>query len=286
MKPRLGQHFLKNKENLRKIVKTLEIKAGETIIEIGAGHGELTKEIKKQNVKSKIIAIEKDKKLAEILKNSFANTKDSQGEYRENSHHLSIEVIQGDALKILSSVVAGYQLSGVSGQMSDVKIVGNIPYYITGHLLRILSEIEPKPILVVLTIQNEVAERIAARPPKMNLLAAITQFWAEPKIIGYIPKKDFSPPPKVDSAILKLTLKTHSPTDELKPKTYYSFVKILFKQPRKTILNNLLASKIALKPHLLKIFYNLGIEPNDRPQNLDVDKIQKLAQVLRLEKSD
>jgi 16S rRNA (adenine1518-N6/adenine1519-N6)-dimethyltransferase len=280
MGARLGQHFLKNKAVLRKIVAALDLKDNDTVVEIGAGHGELTKKIKKQNAKSKIIAIEKDKKLAENLRNSFVNAESPQCEYCKNSHHSHIEVIQGDVLKILSSVIAGCQLSGVGGQMLNVKIVGNIPYYLTGHLLRILSEVEPKPISVVLTIQKEVAERIAAQPPKMNLLAAITQFWAEPKIVGYIPKKDFSPPPKVDSAIIKLTPKTQN----LKPKTYYSFVKILFKQPRKTVRNN-------LRDHfnnrqIEEIMASVDLKPEIRPQNLDVNKISKLARISFLKKSN
>ncbi len=185
-KQRLGQNFLINGVKLRKIVETLDLKSDDTIIEIGPGHGELTEELRIQNLEFRVIAVEKDKKLAENLKEKFA-------------HDENIKIIEADILKILPQIPKSYVLNSKS-----YKIVGNIPYYITGHLLRIVSELKNKPSLIVLTVQKEVAERICAEPPKMNLLAASVQFWAEPKIIDYISKKDFRPQPKVDSAIIKL----------------------------------------------------------------------------------
>src|SRR3989344_6086795 len=190
----LGQHFLKNKAKIKKIVEALNLENGDTVIEIGPGHGELTDELGIMNNELRIIAIEKDKNLFKYLKNKFSQDK-------------NIEIIEGDILKIFPSII-----HNSSFIIQNYKIVGNIPYYITGYLLRILGELEKKPSLIVLTIQKEVAERICAirqaqGKPKMNLLAASVQFWAEPKIIGYISKKDFRPAPKVDSAIIKLAIK-------------------------------------------------------------------------------
>ncbi|MEK7555545.1 MAG: 16S rRNA (adenine(1518)-N(6)/adenine(1519)-N(6))-dimethyltransferase RsmA [Patescibacteria group bacterium] len=285
---KLGQHFLINKNKIDKIIDALELKPKDTIIEIGPGHGELTLPLARnfQFLISnfQIIAVEKDKKLAENLKRKFASEK-------------NIKIINDDILKILSKVPKSYILNSKS-----YKIVGNIPYYITGYLLRIIGELtaspqrgesrpkisgrKNKPSLIVLTIQKEVAERIVAKPPKMNLLAASVQFWAKPEIIDYIPKKDFRPAPKVDSAIIKLTPKTK--TQNLTPKTYYSFIKFLFKQPRKTIMNNLEfriknlelrgKNKQKLKQKLLKI----GINPQDRPQNLSVEKIKQLSKTIKV----
>ena len=170
--------------------------------------------------------------------------------------------MEGDALKILPSLIENCKL-----KIENYKVVGNIPFYITGFLLRVLSELEPKPERIVLTVQKEVAARIAARPPKMNLLAASVQFWAEPEITGIIPKSDFSPQPKVDSAILKITPKKTG----AKPENYYPLIKTLFKQPRKTILNNLLAGYAIPKEKLIKILELANINPNDRPQNLGLN---------------
>ena len=265
----LGQHFLINKDKLREIVETLELKSGDAVIEIGPGHGELTDELRIKNNELRIIAIEKDKKLADSLKEKFSGNK-------------NIKIIHADVLKILPSII-----HNSSFIIRGYKIVGNIPYYITGYLLRILGELENKPLLIVLTVQKEVAERICGAPPKMNLLAASVQFWAEPKIVDYISKRDFQPRPKVDSAIIKLTPKPST----LNVKPYYRLIKILFKQPRKTILNNLLNAdlrgferrltqidrKVDRKEKIKEKLDKLGINPNARPQDLSIQQIKKLV---------
>ena len=109
----------------------------------------------------------------------------------------------------------------------------------------------------------------------MNLLAASVQFWAEPKIIGYVSRKDFSPPPKVDSAIIELKIKNY----ELRIKdNYYRIIKILFKQPRKTILNNLLSGiGDKNKEEIVEKLKKAGIDPRARPQNLSIEQIIELS---------
>jgi 16S rRNA (adenine1518-N6/adenine1519-N6)-dimethyltransferase len=122
----------------------------------------------------------------------------------------------------------------------------------------------------------------------MNLLAASVQFWAEPEIVDYISKKDFKPRPKVDSAIIKFNIKTSDVlrTSDVQKLKYYQLIKILFKQPRKTILNNLINlktsdfSKIDVnirKSDILKSLNKVGINPQDRPQNLTIEQIKKLS---------
>jgi 16S rRNA (adenine1518-N6/adenine1519-N6)-dimethyltransferase len=279
----LGQHFLKNKAKLRKIVDALELKDGDIVIEIGPGHGELTNEIvskfKSLKVENfKIIAIEKDKELAEKLKEKFKQDK-------------NIEIIEGDALKALPQIIQDYRL-----QTTNYKLVGNIPYYITGYLFRIMGELEIKPKLIVLLIQKEVAERVCALrqaqgKPQMNLLAASVQFWAEPKIIGYVPRNDFEPAPKVDSTIIKLLPVTSQLLSRLKcnREKYYKFIKILFKQPRKTIVNNLLGirkqelvnskqgTEVNNKEEIIGKLNKVGVEPRARPQDLSIEQIIKLS---------
>lgn len=291
----LGQHFLINKDKLREIADALDLKFGETVIEIGPGHGELTDELRRMNHELKIIAIEKDGNLAELLKEKFAvdknvdlirsrsflTTADTQA-YRAS---IRVEIIEGDALKILPELIRGLK-------NKNFKIVGNIPYYITGYLLRIFGELENKPSLVVLLIQKEVAERICPPSPglrrtgakswKMNLLAASVQFWAEPEIVGYVPRKNFQPAPEVDSAIIKLT--TKGGKRKVGSEKYYEFIKILFRQPRKTILNNLKPKTKNLKPEdlnfIIQKIESIGVNPQDRPQDLSVEEIKKLAESL------
>ncbi len=282
MGQKLGQHFLVNKNKIQKIVEALELKNNDVVVEIGPGHGELTGELANwligKKLKTKIIAIEKDKILAKDLKEKFKDNK-------------NIEISEGDALKIIPEL--SYKL-----QVTSYKLTGNIPYYITGKLLRILSESGNKPSIIVLTIQKEVAERICGikagslnshgrvriaegRRPKaryshaMNLLAAIVQFWAEPKIVGYISRHDFKPAPKVDSAIIRLTTYGQQLTTEETEK-YYKFVRALFKQPRKTIINNLRPATNNSQL-LTKKIQLTSVNPNDRPQNLSLAQIKDLS---------
>ncbi len=259
----LGQHFLINKNKLRKIIEVLDLKLNDTIIEIGPGHGELTRELKVKSLKLKVVALEKDKKFVQVLQKKFASDR-------------NIKIIEGDVLKILKSYVL---------ILKSYKLVGNIPYYITGYLLRILGELKNKPLLTVLTIQKEVAKRICALrqaqgKPKMNLLAASVQFWAEPEIIDYISRRDFKPQPKVDSAIIRLDPKPFT----LNAKPYYKFIKVLFKQPRKTILNNLVEAnkreylrEKMRKEEIIKKLTQAGINPSNRPQNLTLKQLLKLS---------
>ncbi|MCL5733681.1 MAG: 16S rRNA (adenine(1518)-N(6)/adenine(1519)-N(6))-dimethyltransferase RsmA [Patescibacteria group bacterium] len=275
MRTKLGQNFLINKKALETIARELEIKDDETIIEIGPGHGELTEEILARNKKItkqiqrkdgrvNLIAIEKDATLAQELRNKIYDLGIK-----------NVEIVEGDALKVLPSLIRNPQ-SAISN--FNYKIAGNIPYYITGYLLRILGELETKPSLAILTIQKEVAERLAAKPPKMNLLAAATQFWSKPEIISYLPKEYFKPEPEVDSAVVKFLIRNPQPA--INPEDYYRFIKIIFKQPRKTILNNLSAGLNLPKEEISKIITGEKIPPADRPQNLNVEQILKLSEKL------
>jgi len=281
--PKLGQHFLINKKKIKKIIEALELKKGDTVIEIGPGHGEITLPLARNFQfpisNFQIIAIEKDEKLFEHLKKKLNFNK-------------NVAIIHGNALKILSQITQNSLLrsSSPEGQLKtqNYKLVGNIPYYITGRLLRILGELENKPSLIVLTVQKEVAERLIAQPPKMNLLAASVQFWAKPEIIGYISKKDFRPVPKVDSAIITLT-PIAADNKQIDPDKYYHLIKILFKQPRKTILNNILEAEkrgfmriieADKRGFLTKKLHKIGINPQDRPQNLTIKQIIKLSSIL------
>ncbi len=287
MSRKLGQHFLIKRSAIQKIIAALELNAGETIVEIGPGKGALTIPLAEQCAKigCKVIGIEKDPRLAEDLEFRIQNLGNAK-------------IIHGDALKVLANPEFYILYSGF------FKVVGNIPYYITGKLLRILSELENKPALTVLTIQREVAERICAHPPKMNptrrkcpmcgmnLLAAAVQFWAEPKIISYLKPSNFSPPPKVESAIIKLATRVQPLTTREAEKNYYKLIKIIFKQPRKTLLNNLTSGlpSVALakgglsvdKSKIAEILAKNGLPVNTRPQDLSLEKLSTLSHFFSL----
>ncbi|MDP1706653.1 MAG: 16S rRNA (adenine(1518)-N(6)/adenine(1519)-N(6))-dimethyltransferase RsmA [bacterium] len=263
MGQKLGQNFLKNASKIGEIVKNLNINPGDILIEIGPGHGALTLPIL-EAIKSlkdtKLIAIEKDPVLADSLKEKIGNNP-------------KFSLITDDIRKILPNLTQDHQLMA-----GEYKIVGNIPYYLTGFLLRQLEEIVLKPQIIVLTIQKEVAERIIAQPPKMNLLAASVQFWSEPKIISFISRKEFQPAPKVDSAIIELKPKLENFPE--KSITYYQTIKKIFRQPRKTIKNNIRDGYKNIENGVFEKIEKTGIKTGDRPQNLSLKQLKEISGML------
>lgn len=269
---KLGQHFLKNPDVLEKIISGVAPQKNDVVIEIGPGHGELTVPLieKLSEFDGNLTSIEKDNELADVLITKYSESK-------------NFAVVKGDALKLLPEVITSATESAITKNPSRrYKIIGNIPYYITGKLLRVISELENKPERAVFMVQNEVAERVCAVAPDMNRLAASVQFWAHPEIIAFVPKKDFSPPPKVDSAVMLLTTRTgedeHAKT--IHATHYYSAVRSIFAQPRKTLLNNISeAKRDASKEKIVGILNDMGIAHDIRPQNLKIEQIIAIARV-------
>lgn len=260
-KKSLGQHFLINKKALLTVAESLKISAGDTIIEVGPGHGELTDLLIASPAK-KIIAIEKDHELAELLKEKYRSaltTKDISDR---------ITVLEGDALKDLTLIIASLTTPYV--------LAGNIPYYITGYLLRIVGDIKNKPLRTTFTIQKEVALRICSTAPDMNRLAACVQIWGTPHIAMKLKPNDFNPPPSIDSAIIVVETKANSLTGTALA-NYYETVGILFQQPRKTILNNLSDGFDIPKEKALTLLTQVNLLGTERPENLTIETIQKIS---------
>lgn len=260
----LGQHFLNDAGGsiAKKMITALAPLRGETVIEIGPGRGALTRPLAAACKKNgaRLIAIEKDARLAVALEEEFK--KSGAGD--------EVRIISGDALALLKS---SHALPEV-GKSDRYKIIGNIPYYLTAHLLRVIGEQEALPANCILMMQKEVAERIMAEPPKMNRLAASVQFWAEPKTIASVSRENFIPVPKVDSAVIALTTRERR-EKSLEAKRYYAALRALFAQPRKTILNNLAA--YADKKTGAEKLFGLHLDPGARPQDLAVDEVSAIA---------
>ena len=259
---RLGQNFLIDKNVLRKIIEAADIKSTDTILEVGPGIGTLTKELAEKA--SRVIAIEKDPKMVEILKETLKSFN-------------NVEIIQGDILKINA---IDYQL-----QTTNYKLVANIPYYLTSPLIRKFLEDPPShkatdgqgknpPQEIILMIQKEVAQRICAKPPKMSLLAVSVQFYAEPKIISYVSKNCFLPAPKVDSAIIKIVpQKKQNISSDL----FFTVVKAGFSQPRKQLVGNLSKNLKINKEKTTAWMLKNKVEPNKRAEALNIDDWMNLT---------
>ncbi len=282
MRARLGQHFLKNTQIASEIVSALEIKEGEIVIEIGSGTGALTQGLVREinDFGGRLIAIEKDPALVEELARNFQFFLRPRAQDRGAIfNQLSITgsaIIEGDAIKKLAEVVEALG-------NKNYKIIGNIPFYITGKIFRIIGDLEQKPETVVMMIQKEVAERLVSLPPKMNLLAASVQFWAKTEILRVVSRQEFQPKPEVDSAVIRLTAKKQK-RSRLETENYYKLLKIVFKQPRKTILNNLRGGGEAIDIERIKNFFaERGVGTDGRPQDLGVNFLEELADFLTQE---
>ena len=256
-KKSLGQNFLVNRGVLDKIVAAAEIQKDDIILEVGPGTGNLTEKL--ASVAKKVIAVEKDRRLIGQLKIKF----------EKNGN---IEIIEKDILK--------FNPEQYSLKNGGYKIVANIPYYITSHFLKTVFTKWLQPKLIVLMIQKEVAQRIMAKPPHMNLLALSVQFYAEPKIVGYVSRGSFQPMPKVDSAIIKLTPKNNNRLLTIDNGHFFKVIRAGFSEKRKQLLNNLAKNFDTTKEKIKNIFSSAGIKEKARAENLSLQEWEKLAELL------
>jgi len=256
LRPRkgLGQNFLVDEAVLRRIIAVAEIAPGDCIVEVGAGLGTLTAALIEHG--GRVIAVEVDERLAEVLRSRLG---DSPG----------LTVFVGD---ILEAQIDELLRDAWSTPPAEYKVVANIPYYITSALLRHLLEGRPRPGLIVLMVQKEVAQRIVAQPGDMSLLAVSVQFYGQASIAARVPARAFYPAPKVDSAIVRI--QTH-PRLALSPNEVEPFFRIVragFSQRRKQ-LHNALAHGLALSPPVVsEAMGEAGIETRTRAQALSVEQ--------------
>jgi 16S rRNA (adenine1518-N6/adenine1519-N6)-dimethyltransferase len=266
----LGQHFILSKKALAQMVAAAEIKKNDTIIEVGSGLGTLTQELVKiphpfsKGGGLKIIAIEKDPKMINILEETLAG-------------HKNIKIVQADVrnLWVSETYKFGDKL-GIKIAKNKYKIVANLPYYISNLIIRKFLESKNPPKLMVLMIQKEVAQRICGM--RMNLLAISVQFYADVKIVDYVPAEAFWPKPKVDSAIIKIVPTGGQP--QKMRRAFFAVVKAGFSQPRKQLIGNLAKKLKVPREKLFEIFKNLNISERVRAENLSLEQWRSLANSL------
>ncbi|MBU1292426.1 ribosomal RNA small subunit methyltransferase A [Patescibacteria group bacterium] len=253
---RLGQNFLIDNNILDKIIITANLSKQDTVLEIGSGLGTLTKELAQKA--KKVITIEKDKKLTEILKQELKDY--------ENVELIEADILRSDLCK------------GRTSKLKDYKVVSNLPYYITSPVIRMLLESDNPPQEMILMVQKEVAQRICAKPPKMNLLAVATQFYANPKIIFSVSKNSFWPRPKIDSAIIKIEVRHQQMSDLEKDsiKKFFQVVKAGFSSPRKQLANNFYTKLSIPREQIKEALAECGLPHQARAENLSVENWQKL----------
>ena len=255
---KLGQNFLINESIIYDIVKKANVTKEDVVIEIGPGLGSLTKEL--INNAKKVIAIELDPNMIDILKSRFGIFD-------------NFEVIYGDVLKIdLEELIKGYD---------SVKVVANLPYYITTPIIMKLLEDKLKIKSITVMVQKEVGERICAthKDKEYGAITVSVQYYSEPQIIIDVPKENFLPAPEVDSCVIRLDMR-EKPLVSLKDeKLFFRLVKGAFTQRRKTINNSLTCSGKS-KEEIIAALNKLGIDSKLRAENLSIQKYADIANTL------
>jgi 16S rRNA (adenine1518-N6/adenine1519-N6)-dimethyltransferase len=249
-KKSLGQHWLNDDNSLNQIISLANLSSTDLVVEIGPGTGSLTKLL--VDKVAKVIAIELDESLSDYLRTlKLAN--------------LLVENI--DVLKFNFE------------QLREYKVVANIPYYLTGKIIKEISQLNNRPELVVLLVQKEIADRLSAEPGNLSVLGLTAQYFWQVSRGPIITADKFEPPPKVDSQIIKLLPKELS----LPPKQQeqlFRLIKIGFSSKRKTILNNLRHGYRVNKELISEILKNSNIDKDRRPQTLSLIEWQELSEAI------
>ena len=253
-KKSLGQNFLVDPNGLNKVLQAAQLSPEDTVLEIGAGLGSLTYLLAQQA--KYVVAVELDKRLIPPLTEVLAGFE-------------NIKIKQGDMLELSPDALLG---------TARYVVVANIPYYITSALIRHLLEADHKPTRMVLTVQQEVAERILARDGKMSLLALSVQVYGKPELKARIPAGCFYPPPEVDSAVLSIELYEEPlfPSESLD--LFFTLAHAGFAQKRKTLRNTLATGMNESPAWAEKLLTAAGIDPQRRAETLSMQEWKQLIE--------
>lgn len=274
-KKSLGQNFLKSEKALKDIVSAGSIQDNETIVEIGPGQGALTDVLlqearKKEGVK--IICIEKDDRLIPILNEKYSR-----------------DIKQGLLTLVHADIIDVFQKGTFSSLVAhnSYKVVANIPYYITGLIIRYIFSEEELPRKVVLLVQKEVANRIMSYGDhgetidtgNESLLSISVKLYGTPHRVSVVPKGAFVPAPTVDSAILAID-NIHRKIEKHEEELFFQFLHLAFSHKRKRLIKNIETFSTASKKHsvsfLESTFIQLGLDINTRAEELSVEKYIQL----------
>jgi 16S rRNA (adenine1518-N6/adenine1519-N6)-dimethyltransferase len=242
----LGQHFTRCSWVVSAMIGAADIGPEDTVIEVGAGKGALTRELAKKA--KRVIAVEKDNRLAE--------------DYLQSEAGDNLEIVPGDILSV-------YGVLAANKKNSPFKIMGAIPYYLTSRLIRLILEFPQKPKIAVLTVQKEVAHRMTERAPRGNLLALAAETRTDVEVIRDVPARCFSPPPKVDSSIVRLSNISDAffLQNSIHEKGFFDLLRACFSQRRKT-LGNSLGTYLKDKKTAIALLAESGVGASARPEEL------------------
>jgi 16S rRNA (adenine1518-N6/adenine1519-N6)-dimethyltransferase len=250
-KKSLGQHWLHDEASLLAMCEAARLQEEDVVLEIGPGPGTLTRLL--TDGARRVITVEFDEKLARDLPG----------------------LVKADNLEVINEDILRYDF----GQLpAGYKVIANIPYYLTSHLIRRLSETGNPPRTAVLLLQKEVAQRVAAKPGAMSLLSITAQYYWRVTLDREVPANLFTPPPKVDSQILVMEYLEEPLFPNINTKDFFRLVKAGFAQRRKTLLNSLSAGLQLGRDDVSRMCGQASIDPIRRAQTLSLDEWHSLHQ--------
>lgn len=264
-KKSLGQHFLRSKTALTQIIDAAHLTSQDTVLEVGPGEGALTEALLATG--ARVVAVETDERCAEILDERFA-TERKEGRFRLLMGDIRDTHLQEELFYLAALGTGPY------------KIVANIPYYITGMLFRLFLEQLRQPTQIVFLIQKEVADGIVARDSKEGILSLSVKAYGVPRIVAKVKKEAFSPPPKVDSAIVSVDQISRDRLQGLADEDYFRVVKAGLHAKRKMLLGNLVAELHLPRETVESVFDSLGMKHTLRGEDVPTPQWIALAQKL------
>ena len=262
----LGQNFLVNGEVVENIINCSKITQNDMVIEIGPGLGVLTKYLLEKA--GKVLCIELDPKMVEILEDRF-------------KFYSNFEILNEDVLKVdLNEII---RKNKMSDNIKNVKIVANLPYYITTPIVMKLLEERLDIESITIMIQKEVADRLIEIPSQKNK-GAITYtvyYYGESEKIMEVPNSSFIPEPEVTSEVIKMNIRKKPAVEIDNPKVMFMIIKSAFMQRRKTLLNALTNAQVfSSKQEGENILKQIGLEPNVRAENLTIQNYADIAEII------
>jgi 16S rRNA (adenine1518-N6/adenine1519-N6)-dimethyltransferase len=252
-KKSLGQHWLHDRDVLRLIADEAGLAPDDTVLEIGPGLGTLTSELLRRS--GEVVAVEFDPDLARKLPGQFPGK--------------NLRVVPGDILSFdLTSLPSGY------------KVVANVPYYITSKIVQRLMTAKNKPSVAVLLVQKEVAERLAAAPGDMSILAISAQVYAEVSLGPVVPAALFTPPPQVDSQVVVLRTRSEPLVPDILEREFFRIMKAGFSAKRKKLRSSLSGGLGVSKDQVEQWLERAGLSPDQRAESLSVTDWRRLMEVI------
>lgn len=265
----LGQNFLVDDNVIERIIQSSEISKEDLIIEIGPGLGVLTNRLLEES--NNVIAVELDQRMVNILQDRFHNN-------IQNQYSSKLEIINDDILKIdLAKIIADKK---AESNINSVKIVANLPYYISTPIIMKLLENRLDIDEIIVMVQKEVAERLTAKTGS-RLAGAITyavEYYAEAESIIKVPKESFIPSPKVESEVIKLKVRENPEVEVKDEKLLFDIIQKSFMQRRKTLSNSLINSHVVKdKESVEKMWLDLGLDSNVRGESLTLEQFGRIS---------